>query len=500
MHVNILIDAGAPPLTGTAARQDSALEFRGAGPLQLLRSIADDVDPPCRSVSPSGSSSSDGSASDETDRELEAAAGRAAGPRPRLGSLPCDWALATPPTPRTSRSRSAAGSGAARRKSSREGGARSSSVLSVLAAAASAASPAVVSDSRPSAAPEASPALALPAGSVPLNCLPFDVDAAPSPPPGPPTAGALAMGARPWSKRRASMPLPPPPPPLVVDLDGLEDGLDREEGGAGFGRSLLRSLSGAVRLGRRGSSSGPSSAARPLGLNFVGYEAFHLCLHRCLTPARSTWVYPDARRLAADNWAVDARGADSMPREAFERALYGAAAAWAGDAGACKVAPALRLLAAETGLGDLTAAFLSCLAHALLAPAPPPAPGAPPAPPRLRLWHEVEVGACSPGRALQHLGSLRRHSPRIRSLDAASFQKPAPAAPAAPAAAAAPQAKPPAAPAAGAPAGLEALGPIQGAVALRRHALHNRLERLAAARGRRPSDDAAAGTALAGAQ
>eukprot|EP00741_Cyanophora_paradoxa_P009968 tig00000157_g9654.t1 len=194
------------------------------------------------------------------------------------------------------------------------------------------------------------------------------------------------------------------------------------------GIALLRSISrvgGSSRLERLNASTFRSRrGSDPDGfVEYAGYEAFHLSLHRSLSHpgAKQPWTLRDGQLLARDNFAVDANSTAFMTKQSFQDALARIAKSWA--AGVLQKTPelatAMRLLALESDVaadGSLEAVFLACLAkialetssfatdssktprHAteIATPAGPvPAPG-----PALRPWREVAVGACLPQNAM----------------------------------------------------------------------------------------------------
>eukprot|EP00741_Cyanophora_paradoxa_P004163 tig00000769_g4044.t1 len=165
----------------------------------------------------------------------------------------------------------------------------------------------------------------------------------------------------------------------------------------------------------------PRLAARATAIiwraSLAGYEAFHLGLHRALTPPAlaSAWRLSEARALAAANWRSDAgRERHGMGRDAFERSLVIVARSVAEEMGRRGLAPAARLLAAEHGLPACPASlFLLALAARITTAGPRLAPdhallaaGAWPAAPdaALRPWHEVEFNACALSALAELLG------------------------------------------------------------------------------------------------
>eukprot|EP00741_Cyanophora_paradoxa_P004162 tig00000769_g4043.t1 len=205
-------------------------------------------------------------------------------------------------------------------------------------------------------------------------------------------------------------------------------------GGRGGGAEPVLRRAAAPRRARHGHHmarlprrrAGAPEALCPRGprlapaLDYAQYEAFHLGLHRALTPPAlaSAWRLSEARALAAANWRSDAgRERHGMGRDAFERSLVIVARSVAEEMGRRGLAPAARLLAAEHGLPACPASlFLLALAARITTagpasppttPSSPPAPGRPPRrrpPPLARRAAEVEFNACALSALAELLG------------------------------------------------------------------------------------------------
>eukprot|EP00741_Cyanophora_paradoxa_P010514 tig00000158_g10166.t1 len=152
--------------------------------------------------------------------------------------------------------------------------------------------------------------------------------------------------------------------------------------------NVLRSLAAAGGLGRdQAPSSGEESA------DYAGYEAFHLSLHRCLMSPGGPWSLLEGRALSRRNFAADSNGSGRMGKRAFAAALSLVARNWSENLldASPELGTAMALLATEAAAGDgnIPTLFLACLAEVIVRPADAEHPY-----PIIRPWTEVETGAC----------------------------------------------------------------------------------------------------------